>query len=124
MVVALILAVMVVGVNLVVRLSSAAARLQTQSPLATPFIGLLLAASEFSVGAVFAVLARFVPGTRWARLWAVYHFISGLSASYHGSSEFWHTWRPLFALIDATEVACVAGGIAEYVGRRVDVAKL
>ena len=68
--------------DLVVRLAGAAAALQAQTPLGTSFIGLFLAFSEFTVAAVFAAFSLFVPGTRWARLWAVYHFISGVSATF------------------------------------------
>ncbi|MGA2777280.1 MAG: response regulator [Steroidobacteraceae bacterium] len=113
-----ILAVSAIGVDLFVRLTTAADSLQAEALLATPFIGLLLAASEFAIGSVFAAISMFVPRTRWARLWAIYHFIAGISALYHGAPDFWHAWRPVFTLLDAAEVACIAGGIADYIGRR------
>jgi PAS domain S-box-containing protein len=103
--------------DLVVRLASSAADLQAQTPLGTPFIGLFLAFSEFTIAAVFAAFSLFVPGTRWARLWAVYHFISGVSATYHGTTTYWVAWRPFFTLLDSAEIACVIGGILEYLGR-------
>ncbi len=113
-----------VGVDLTFRLKDSAGGLQAATSLATPFIGLLLAASEFAIGSVFAAFSLFVPGTRWARLWAIYHFMAGISATYHGTPAFWHAWRPAFALLDAAEVACVAGGIADYLGRRIGAVKL
>ena len=110
--------------DLVIRLASAAAALQAQTPLGTPFIGLFLAFSEFTVAAVFAAFSLFVPGTRWARLWAVYHFISGVSATYHGSVASWEAWRPMFTLLDAAEIAFVIGGVFEYLGRRFSPLKI
>ncbi len=113
---AALIAFVIIG-DLVIRLAGSAEALQAQTPLATPFIGLFLAFSEFTVAAVFAAFSLFVPGTRWARLWAVYHFISGVSATYHGSITYWDAWRPVFTLFDAAEIACVIGGIVEYLGR-------
>jgi diguanylate cyclase (GGDEF)-like protein/PAS domain S-box-containing protein len=119
---AIVLAVPVA--DLILRMMAAAGSIQADTPSATPFIGLLLAASEFAIAAVFAVFSLFVPGTRWARLWAVYHFLSGISAAYHGPVDFWQTWRPVFALLDAAQVACVAGGIADYVGHKMGILKM
>jgi len=119
-----VLVVLVIIVDLIFRLTTAADHLQTETALATPFVGLLLAASEFAIGSVFAAISLFVPRTRWARLWAIYHFIAGVSALYHGTSAFWHAWRPGFALLDAMEVACIAGGIADYVGRKIGALQL
>jgi PAS domain S-box-containing protein len=113
-----------VAADLALRLSSAASGLQTETPLATPFIGLFLAFSEFTIASVFAAFSLFVPGTRWARLWAIYHFIAGVSATYHGSPAFWEEWRFVFTLLDAAQFACIAGGIAEYLGRSVALLKL
>jgi hypothetical protein len=105
--------------DLVVRLADSAAALQAQTPLGTPFIGLFLAFSEFTVAAVFAAFSLFVPGTRWARLWAVYHFISGcLGDLCTAAYASWQAWRPMFTLLDAAEIACVIGGVVEYLGRR------
>jgi diguanylate cyclase (GGDEF)-like protein/PAS domain S-box-containing protein len=118
------LALAVPVVDLILRMTAAAGSIQAETPSATPFIGMLLAASEFALAAVFAVFSLFVPGTRWARLWAVYHFLSGMSAAYHGSADFWRVWRPAFALLDAAQVACVAGGVADYVGRRMGAARM
>ena len=112
------LVILVIIGDLVVRMAGSAAALQAQTPLGTSFIGLFLAFSEFTVAAVFAAFSLFVPGTRWARLWAVYHFISGVSATYHGSVASWEAWRPAFTLLDAAEIACVIGGVVEYLGRR------
>ena len=81
------LALAVPVVDLILRMTAAAGSIQAETPSATPFIGMLLAASEFALAAVFAVFSLFVPGTRWARLWAVYHFLSGMSAAYHGSAD-------------------------------------
>ena len=120
----LALTLLLIGVDLTFRLKVSAGALQAATSFATPFIGLLLAASEFAIGSVFAAFSLFVPGTRWARLWAIYHFMAGISATYHGTPAFWHTWRPAFALLDAAEVACVAGGIADYLGRRIGAVKL
>jgi PAS domain S-box-containing protein len=113
-----------VGADLVVRLTESATALQEATPSATPFIGLLLATSEFAIASVFAAFSLFVPKTRWARLWAIYHFLAGVSASYHGGPEFWATWRPLFSLLDAVEVACIVVGIADYLGHFVSLARL
>ena len=112
------------GIDLVFRMTSAADGIQAATPDATHFIGLLLAASEIAIAMVFAVFSSFVPGTRWARLWAIYHFLSGLSAAYHGSDQFWQTWRPAFALLDAVQIACVIGGVANYVSRTVGTLSL
>jgi len=114
----------IVAGDLAVRLSNSATGLQATTPLATPFIGLFLAFSEFISAAVFAAFSSFVPGTRWARLWAIYHFIAGVSATYHGTPTFWEEWRFVFTLLDAAQFACIAGGIAEYLGRSVAPGKL
>lgn len=112
------------GADLIIRLSAASQDLQAIAPSLTSFIGLLLAASEFTIAAVFIAFSLFVPGTRWARFWAIYHFITAISASYHGTHEFWLAWRPWFAALDAVGVACVAGGVEEYVGRRAKLSRL
>src|SRR5260221_2893079 len=114
----------IVGTDLAVRLSNSASGLQAATPLATPFIGLFLAFSEFTSASVFAAFSLFVPGTRWARLWAIYYFIAGVSATYHGTPAFWDEWRSVFTLFDAAQFACIAGGIAEYLGRSVAPRKL
>src|SRR5260221_3175227 len=94
----------IVGTDLAVRLSNSASGLQAATPLATPFIGLFLAFSEFTSAAVFAAFSLFVPGTRWARLWAIYHFIAGVASTYHGSPAFLGECPAVFTLFERHKV--------------------